>query len=112
MNAGKLKERFAFDRRKVQNDGYGNTQGAWEQQYVCAAARDFLRGGESVIAARLQGTQVALITIRSCLASRAITTDWRARDTRTGDFYNIREVKLTNDRAWLEILAEKGVAHG
>jgi head-tail adaptor len=112
MNAQKLRERFAFDMRPVAQDGYGNSQGEWVQQFTCAAARDFLRGGEGVIAARLQGTQVALVTIRASSQSRAVTSEWRARDLRTEDIYNIREAKLTNDRAFVELLCEKGVAHG
>jgi hypothetical protein len=41
-----------------------------------------------------------------------VTSEWRARDLRTEDIYNIREAKLTNDRAFVELLCEKGVAHG
>jgi head-tail adaptor len=110
--AGKLTERFAFDARQTVNDGYGNEQGEWVTQFTCAAARDFLRGGEGVIAARLQGTQIALITIWANSQSRSVTTDWRARDLRRDETWNIREAKLTNDRGQMELLCEKGVAHG
>ncbi len=112
MNAGLMTERFAFDKRNTVKDDYGNEQGEWVEQHLCWTRRQFLRGGEDVIAARLEGRQPALLTIRSSVMAQQITTDWRARDTRTGDLYNIREVKLTEDRAHLEILAERGVASG
>lgn len=112
MAAGKLNERFAFDRRENSSDGYGNTVASWHQEYACAARRQFLRGGEGMIAARLQGTQTALITVRACVESKAITTEHRARDVRTGDIYNVREAKITEDRAFVELLCEKGVVDG
>lgn len=110
--AGQLKELFAFDRRNDVADGYGNTQAEWVEQYRSPARRQMLRGGEGVIAARLQGSQPAVITIRSCVAARAITTDWRARDVRTGETYNVRTVSSSEDRSYIDLLVEKGVASG
>lgn len=112
MSAGLMKERFAFDKRNDLVDGYGNTQSEWVEQYLCWTRRQFLRGGEDVIAARLEGRQPALLTIRRSNMARQITPDWRARDTRTGEIYNIREAKPTEDRAYVEILCERGVASG
>lgn len=112
LKAGDLRESFAFDRRLDQNDGYGNTQSGWVEQFRCAARKVVLRGTESVMAQRLQGVQPVVITIRSSATSRLVTTDWRARDLRTGEMFNIRTVTPSEDRAAIDILAEKGVASG
>lgn len=112
MKAGQLKERFAFDKRNDVADGYGNTVAGWIEQYQCATRRQMLRGGESVIAARMQGVRPMLLTVRSCVAAREITTDWRARDVRTGETFNVRTVSPSEDRSYIDILCESGVSHG
>lgn len=112
INAGMLKERFAFDRRQSVQDGYGNEQGAWAEQYNCRARRQPLNGGEGVMAGRLQGRQTVLLYIRYSTAAKAISTEFRARDMLTGEVFNIREAKATEDRRFVELLCEKGVADG
>lgn len=112
MKAGQLKERFAFDKRNDVTDGYGNMQAEWIEHHRCSARRQMLRGGENVIAARMQGTQPAVITIRSCVKAKEITTDWRARDVRTGETFNVRTVSPSEDRSYIDILCESGVSHG
>lgn len=106
--AGQLSERFAFEEPTQTEDGYGGTTEGFTERAVASARRVFKRGGEGVLAARLEGKQPAIITIRASAASRAITTAWRARDVRTGALYNIRSVEPTEDRAWLEMLIEGG----
>jgi hypothetical protein len=80
--------------------------------YGPAAARILpLRGGESVLAARLEGTQPVVITVRYCALSRAITTDCIAVDARTGAIYNIRtNADTLEKRQYLDLIAEAGVA--
>ena len=107
--AGQLSERFAFEEPTLTDDSYGGTTEGFTERVVASARRVFKRGGEGVLAARLEGKQPAIITVRSSLGARAITPAWRARDVRTGALYNIRSVEPTEDRAWLEMLIEGGV---
>ena len=120
MKAGELRERFAFDQRDAAtDDGYGNTIGAWVEQFTCAASMTPLRRGEAVQASRLAGVQPFILRIRASTDSRAVTTAWRARDTRVtstqfpdGKPYNIRTVEPSADRVMIECLVEEGVADG
>lgn len=111
MDAGRLDQRFRFEKRIEADDGYGNSQGDWHVQFTLWAGRKFLRGGEAVLAARLEARQPAILTIRNSTDARQITADWRAIDDRTETVYAIREdPKMTDDRAFLEFLVEAGVA--
>ena len=110
MQAGDLHYRVAFARRVDVDDGYGNTKGAWLEQFQCRAAYRQLRGGESVMAGRLEGRHTQIITVRSSSHTRQIGTDWRVRDVRTGDEFNIRDVTHETDRQWISLLVERGVA--
>lgn len=110
MRAGELRERFEFQERVAASDGYGNEQGAWAARYECAGRRQMLRGGESVMASRLEGRSPAIITIRANSMARAITTDWRARDIRSEELWNIRSISPSEKRDYLDLLVEKGVA--
>jgi SPP1 family predicted phage head-tail adaptor len=110
--AGDLKWRIAFDKRVTVDDGYGNEQGAFAEQFVVAAHLKPRFGGEAVIAARLQGHQPVTITVRQSTQTRLITPDWRARDVRTSEVYAIRSPAVDPDgkRQWLEFLCQTGVA--
>ena len=111
MEAGRLTERMRFEKRaSIARDGYGNFEGDWQAQFTVAAQRQMLRGGETVIAARLNGRQPAILTIRRSAQSETITTDWRAVDTRAGDVWNIRSISPSEDRASFDLLVERGVA--
>lgn len=112
IGAGKMDRRIRFERREDVDDGYGNTvAGDWTPQFEQAAHRQWLRGGESVFAARLESRQPAIITVRDSAQARSVTADWRAVDTRDGRIYNIREnPKESDDRRFLEMLAESGVS--
>ncbi len=70
----------------------------------------YLRGGETVQAARLTGKQPVVVTVRRSSQTAALTTDDGMRDARTGTKYNIRSVVTTDDRQFMEITAESGVA--
>ncbi len=110
MDAGKLNYRVAFDAPIDSPNGQGGTVRGFEEQHQCNAAFLFLRGGETAIASRLAGKQPAVVTIGNCAAAREIGTDWRMRDVRTGVTYNIRAIIPSDDRAWLELTVESGVA--
>jgi SPP1 family predicted phage head-tail adaptor len=108
--ASRLFESIAFDAVTSSPDGYGGTIEGFAEQFIVRAARKFLRGGEGVQAARLEGKQPVVLTIRASSQSRTITTDWRARDTRSATVYNIRSVEPSENRAFLDLLCESGVA--
>lgn len=110
MSAGTLIEAVAFDKLTGTPDGSGGEDQDWGEQFTTRASFRYLRGGESVIAARLSGTQPVVVRIRAHPASRQITTGWRMRDTRRGTVYNIRTVVPTDDRQYLELTCESGVA--
>lgn len=109
--AGMLDRRLSFESRTKVDDGFGNTIGSWVAQFTTAANRKWLRGGEAVMAARLESRQPVILTIRNSGDARLIGNDWRAVDTRDGTIYNIREnPKESENRGYLEMLAESGVA--
>jgi SPP1 family predicted phage head-tail adaptor len=110
VGAGDLYYRVAFDQRAEVEDGMGNTVADWQEQFQCRAAYRHLRGGESVMAGRLQGKHAQVIIVRASSQTRQVSTDWRARDARTGDVFNIRDVTVETDRAFISFLCERGVA--
>jgi head-tail adaptor len=115
--AGEMRHRIAFDERQTVDDGMGNEQGAFVQQFVVAARVRAKFGGEAVSAARLTGQQPVVITVRASSQTDRITTDWRARDVRSDPdpaeqtSYNIRSIADPDDSgAWLELFCQTGVA--
>lgn len=110
IGAGDLYYRVAFDKRAEVDDGYGNTQSDWVEQFQCRAAYRHLRGGESVMAGRLQGRHSQVIIVRASSQTRQVSTDWRVRDVRDGTVFNIRDVTVETDRMFISFLCERGVA--
>lgn len=110
--AGKMDRRLRFEARQEIDDGDGNpVSGEWLPRFTVWGSRKFLRGGETVLAARLESRQPAILTIRDSRQAREITADWHVVDTVDGRIYNIREnPKLSDDRGFLEMLVEAGVA--
>lgn len=108
--AGQLYQRVAFEKKGTASDGYGGTVTGWAEQFQCRAGYTHLRGGESVMAARLEGTHSIVIRVRASSNTRVVTTDWRVRDARTGTIYNIRDITAGDDRAFLDVLVQSGVA--
>lgn len=103
-------EAVAFDAPSPQSDGQGGQEEGWTQAVSCRAHFRYLRGGETVQAARLEGRQPVVVTIRQSDAARSITPEWRMRDTRRHDVYNIRSIVPSENRLYLELTCEKGVA--
>jgi len=109
--AGDLSHKIAFDKRTEGDDGYGNTQSSFVQQFIRSAAVKAKFGGEAVTAARLTGQQPVTITVRQDTSTALIATDWRARDVRDGTEYAIRSIVDPDDSgAFFEILTQTGVA--
>jgi head-tail adaptor len=107
--AAELRHAIAFDRRATFDDGMGNEEAGWEEQFTTRAKLKARFGGEAVTAARLVGRQPVTIVVRHSAQSLQIRPDWRARDLRTGALYAIRSIADPDDgRQWLEILCETG----
>lgn len=111
-SAGDLFHRVAFDKREEIDRGDGVFVGQWVEQFQVRAGFAHLRGGESVMADRLQGQHTQVIFVRSSSETRQINTDWRVRNVRTGVEYNIRDITPTDNRQWLDFLCQSGVATG
>lgn len=119
---GDLTERVRFDAPTSVSDGFGNTTDGWASGYTCRAQFIYARGGETVMAARLEGRSMFKVRIRQCDAARALTQSHRLVDLRrvawddatqqtaSAGVYNIREVDAVTDRAWVYVLVESGVA--
>lgn len=104
---GELRDRYTFQRRAadVVVDGL-NRPGGWEGDLTVWAKTQYLKGGEGVQQARLQGLQPVILTIRASTASRAINNAWQAVDARDPTrVFNITGVEMTADRAFIQILA-------
>ena len=101
-----LSERVAFDAPTLVQDGAGGQVRDWTQRHHCPAHLRYLRGSETVIAARLAGRQPVVATIRICTAARAIGTDWQMRDMRRDVTYGIKAIVPTDDRLYLELTCE------
>lgn len=115
MPAGPMRQLLAWERREDVNpdfpEDYGNTQSAFVEQFRMHAQRRAMRGGESVMASRLDGTQPYILTIRQCDMARRIRTDWQARDVRSGQELQVKSIVDPTDRgAVLDIMVVDGVA--
>jgi hypothetical protein len=49
------------------------------------------------------------VRVRSSVATRGVTSDWRLTDIRTGRQYAIRDVTHDVGRAYIDFLCESGV---
>jgi len=109
--SGSLSERIAFLQQVEGDDGYGGVVVGWQSRFTEPARLMPLRGGETVMAGRLQGTQPFVCTVRSSTRTRAITPAWRAVNARTGAAYNIKAVTNPDERnAYLDVLMVAGDA--
>lgn len=111
MSVGKRSHRFRFEKREDVDDGYGNTKAGWVHQFTRWVGLAYRRGGEGVLAGRLEGRQPAILTVLRDSETRQITNDWRCIDDEEGMVFAIRENPTpTDDRHELEMLIEAGVA--
>jgi head-tail adaptor len=112
MTIGSLRERVRFEKRGQADDGLGNVQsGPFAEVFTCSAEILPRLGSETVLAARLAGTQPMLITVRMCAAIKDIAADWRIVDVRKKVVYDIKAFSNPDmKRQYLEILAVAGVA--
>lgn len=66
----------------------------------------WLRGGESVMQARLASKSPAIITVRASSLTRQITSEWKLRINDL-DYHAKEDPRESDDRAFLELLVER-----
>lgn len=103
-----LPQKVAFDAPNEEIGPSGAVQNTFDEVFHCRARYRFLRGGETVQSARLEGRQPVVVTIRRCVDALTIKTDWRMRDLHDGTEYAVVAVVPTEDRKWVEITAQSG----
>ncbi len=111
ITANDLRDRVSLEKREEIDDGYGGTVGAWVPQFERNACILLSKGGETVIASRLQSIQPALIIVRYDAETATITAAWRLIETRSGTVYNIRtSADMERRGRFITMLCESGVA--
>jgi len=108
--AGPMREVLIAQRRQDVEDQYGNTQGQWVETTRFPASVEARRGGEAVIASRLQGTVIYIVTTRYSAAAAAISSGDRLVDARSGQTYAIRTWIPRPRRDYIDADVEVGVA--
>ncbi|WP_374832960.1 phage head closure protein [Paenochrobactrum pullorum] len=106
---GQFHHSITFSTITEEEDGHGGFELVLTDFTVRAHIR-FLRGGETVQAARLTGKQPVVVTVRRSNNMASLTTDSQMKDARTGTEYQIRAIVPSESRQFIEITAESGVA--
>ena len=106
MQGGKLHEAVAFDENTGTTDAFGGQSEAWTERHACRAQFLYGKGDDAVQAGREAGRKTYKVKVRSCQATRAITEDYRMRDTRRSTAWNIVEVDAITQRSWVYIVVE------
>jgi len=119
LQAGDLRSRVGFYKRVEQGDAYGNAEGSYAAtaEFICAANILPRLGGESVIAARLTGTNLVNVTVRQSSRTRLVDVAWMLKDERSSVAYNIRSIIDPDEGTaqhgrFFEMLCEKGAVVG
>ena len=92
-----LKDRVTLQRRG--QDANGEPNGPWSTvaseagDQAWAAKIIHLKGGEPVMAQRLQGVRPAVIVVRACGLTREADNSWRAIDRRDGQIYELTDAR-------------------
>ncbi len=107
-SAGSLYDKITFSTITDVPDGHGGFN-ELQASFTVRANIRYLRGGETVQAARLTGKQPVVVTVRKIGQTAALTTNDKMKDARTGTEYQIRAIVPTGDRQFMEITAESGV---
>ncbi len=112
IEAGRLTERISLERRIETNpdapNDYGNTVADWQLQGEVWAEIKHLRGGETVMAGRLQNRHPVVLRVRTSALTRSVAADWRV--IHQGTVYAVRDVTVYPGGAAVDLLCESGVA--
>ena len=109
-SAGKMRDRIRFDQRAL--DANQVRLGPWEEGFTVWAETTWLRGGEGVVAQRLEGKQPVAFSIRDSAQARTITTGCRAVDSRTQQAFDVTAVSPSREPGFIDVLAVSGGAAG
>lgn len=119
-SAGDLRFRVRFDRQVLTTDPYGGSTSAWSTtdngSIVRWAKIKPMMGGEGVQAARLQGTQPVLLTVRRDSSTKLIDGSWRAVQMLNGSpvaYFALKTAQdMEMDNSFVTMLAISGAADG
>ncbi|MEM6617454.1 MAG: head-tail adaptor protein [Pseudomonadota bacterium] len=112
MKAGPLRYNYSFQRRGATNDGFGNVETDWVEQFQQRGGRAFFRGIEKAQDAASTATQKMIIQIRQSDNADTVSTDFRVVDVRSGETYNVVAVEADPVRRLIELIVESGGADG
>lgn len=102
---GKLDRRATFAEPFKDKDADGKVIQRHVDQFAVWANSRWLRGGETVMQARMQSRSPAIVTIRSSPDSARITSEWKM--FMDGREFDVKErPRLTDDRAFYELMVE------
>lgn len=102
-----LTKRATFQRPIEARDEDGNPIQAYPDAFKAWVNLKPLRGGESVMASRMDARAPAIVTFRTSTQAREVTSEWRV--VIDGRIYDAKEdPRETQDRAFLEMLIEGG----
>jgi head-tail adaptor len=112
--ASAFRHTIRFDKKVFVDDPGGGTTSSWQPQFTRKAALNMLRGGETVTAQRLAGTQPALIRVIRDSHTAQITPAWRAVEIRNGEAVRYFGIKTAADMEGknreISMLCEAGAA--
>jgi SPP1 family predicted phage head-tail adaptor len=106
MNPRQLRHLMTFQRPVTQDDVYGGTQQSWADEFQTWGHILYLRGGESVMQARLESRQPVVITVHQNDDTMRVDSSWRV--VYGSQIFNLKEHPRPNQerRPYLEVLAE------
>lgn len=89
ITANDMTQRAGFFEPVVERDADGQLVQGWALRFTVWSHVAFLRGSETVMAARMASKAPAIVTVRASEETERITSEWRCEiDGRT---FNIRE---------------------
>ena len=88
-----LDHRAEFSLRESVETDMGGVEDEWVPQFVEWAGVKHLRGGESVMQARLASRNPVIVTIRNSARARQITSEWRVTLRSRSGIVLVAEVK-------------------
>lgn len=105
MTAGQLTKRATLMEPIEGEDADGQVVQSWADRGTVWCNYAPRRGGESVMQARIESRNPAIITVRASTLTRRITSEWRVHiDGRMFDA--MEDPQETEDRAFLQFYAE------
>ena len=110
---GALRDRVHFQMRGTTGDGWGNTVpgNAFTTQFTTDVNLTARLGGETVVAARMQGAQPYILTARWAENTIKVSVGWQLVDVKDATrIFNVVSPPVDPDgkRQWIEMLVTSG----